>query len=184
MTLQKAPEAPAPADFYRPAGYLAQESIGYLMRRIVSTMAQEIELRMEPNGLTNAQWMPLFKLFLGDARTGAELARACEMDAGAMTRLLDRLEGKGLCRRARSPEDRRVVNLELTGEGREAAKAIPEVLSALQNDALAGFTAEEWQTLKSLLRRVLANVQALQTAQQPSTPSDPSSDISADSTHA
>ena len=92
----------------------------------------------------------------------AELARTCEMDAGAMTRLLDRLEAKGLLRRTRSPDDRRVVNLELTEEGREAAAKIPVLLSVLQNECLSGFTAEEWQTLKSLLRRVLANAQALQ----------------------
>jgi len=88
------------------------------------------------------------------------------MDAGAMTRLLDRLEAKGLVRRVRSPDDRRVVNLELTPEGREAAKTIPEVLSTLQNQCLAGFTEDEWQTLKGLLRRVLVNAQALQTEEE------------------
>ncbi|MBX3658936.1 MAG: MarR family transcriptional regulator [Ramlibacter sp.] len=158
------PEAPAkvPANFYRPEGYLAQESIGYLMRRIVSQVAQDIERRMEPSGLTNAQWMPLYKLSVGHANTVAELARTCELDAGAMTRLLDRLEAKGLCRRERSSEDRRVVNLELTPDGKEAAQAIPAVLSQIQNECLAGFTAEEWHTLKSLLRRVLDNALTLQ----------------------
>lgn len=156
-------KAPAPTGFYRPQGYSAQESVGYLMRRTVGVMAQEIERRMEPYGLTNAQWMPLMKLHMGHAAAVAELARTCEMDAGAMTRLLDRLEAKGLVRRVRSPDDRRVVNLELTPEGREAAKTIPEVLSTLQNQCLAGFTEDEWQTLKGLLRRVLANAQALQT---------------------
>lgn len=159
-----APDVPAkvPANFYRSEGYLAQESIGYLMRRIVSQVAQEIERRMEPSGLTNAQWMPLHKLSMGHANTVAELARTCELDAGAMTRLLDRLEAKGLCRRERSSEDRRVVNLELTPDGQEAAKAIPAVLSQIQNECLAGFTAEEWHTLKSLLRRVLDNALTLQ----------------------
>lgn len=147
--------------FYRSQGYLAQESIGYLMRRIVTHMAQEVERRMEPSGLTNAQWVPLLKLQLGDASTVAELARTCELDAGAMTRLLDRLETKGLCRRIRSCEDRRVVNLELTQEGREAAKAIPAVLSRMQNECLVGFTVEEWQTLKGYLRRILDTVQTL-----------------------
>lgn len=155
-----------PAAFYRPQGYAAQESVGYLMRRTVAVMALEIERRMEPYGLTNAQWMPLFKLHMGHASTVAELARSCEMDAGAMTRLLDRLEAKGLVRRTRSPQDRRVVNLELTADGREAAKTVPEVLSTLQNQCLAGFTEDEWQTLKGLLRRVLANAQALQTEEE------------------
>jgi|SRR5659263_108308 len=153
--------AATPASFYRSQGYMAQESVGYLMRRIVNHMAQEVERRMEPNGLTNAQWVPLLKLQLGDASTVAELARTCELDAGAMTRLLDRLETKGLCRRVRSCEDRRVVNLELTQEGREAAKAIPDVLSNIQNECLAGFTAQEWQTLKGYLRRILDTAQTL-----------------------
>ncbi len=153
--------AVAPEKFYRSQGYLAKESLGYLMRRIVNHIAHEVERRMEPNGLTNAQWVPLLKLQLGAASTVAELARTCELDAGAMTRLLDRLEAKGLCRRVRSCEDRRVVHLELTEEGCEAAKAIPAVLSSIQNECLAGFTVEEWQTLKGYLRRILDTAQTL-----------------------
>ena len=87
--------------------------------------SQEVERELEPSGLTNAQWVPLLKLYMGSASTVAELARECQLDAGGMTRLLDRLETKGLVRRVRSSEDRRVVNLELTEPGRAAAKHIP-----------------------------------------------------------
>jgi DNA-binding MarR family transcriptional regulator len=102
-----------------------------------------------------------YKLHVGAATTVAELARACELDTGAMTRLLDRLEAKGLCRRVRSLEDRRVVNIELTDEGRAAAKEVPYVLSRVQNEHLAGFSNEEWEQLKGYLRRILDNAQAL-----------------------
>jgi DNA-binding MarR family transcriptional regulator len=155
-----------PAAFYQATGYTPEESVGYLMRRIISAVSQEIERELEPSGLTNAQWVPLYKLSNGSAATAAELARECELDAGAMTRLLDRLEGKGLCRRERSSEDRRVVNIEMTPEGREAATVIPEVLSRVQNAHLAGFTHDEWQTLKSYLRRILANAQAIQSVRK------------------
>lgn len=165
-TPSPAPLSEVEPGFYRAENYQAQESLGYLMRRTVSQMGQEIERRMEPMGLTNAQWVPLLKLHLGHASKAAELARACELDAGAMTRLLDRLEAKGLCRRVRSSEDRRIVNLELTEEGHEAAQAIPAVLSEVQNACLAGFTAEEWQTLKRLMRRVLDNALSLQTGEE------------------
>lgn len=150
-------------DFYKAENYFADESVGYLMRMIVSTLGQEVERQMEPNGLTNAQWVPLLKLFLGRAGTAAELARECQLDAGAMTRLLDRVEAKGLCRRERSSEDRRVVNLALTEEGRDAAREIPVVLSRIQNACLEGFTREEWLLLKDFLRRILANAQTLGT---------------------
>ncbi len=166
-TIPQVPSAPAdavrrPPVFYRAESYSTEESIGYLMRRIVTAVGQAVETRMcEPGSPTYPQWVPLYKLHVGAATTVAELARACELDTGAMTRLLDRLEAKGLCRRVRSLEDRRVVNIELTDEGRAAAKEVPYVLSRVQNEHLAGFTAEEWVQLKDYLRRILDNAQAL-----------------------
>ena len=151
-----------PATFYKPESYRPEESVAFLMKRILATAADEIEREMEPNGLTNAQWIPLFKLHIGSASTVAELARECQLDAGSMTRLLDRLETKGLLNRVRSSDDRRVVNLELTAEGRAAAKQIPGVLCRVQNAHMQGFSHEEWTTLKSMLRRILANALALQ----------------------
>jgi DNA-binding MarR family transcriptional regulator len=84
------------------------------------------------------------------------------LDTGGMTRLLDRLETKGLVRRLRSSDDRRVVNLELTDEGRAAAKRIPAVLCGVQNAHMRGFTTEEWQLFKGMLRRILDNALAIQ----------------------
>lgn len=153
---------PVQADFYLPESYQPEESVGYLMRRILNTVATEIEHEMAPSGLTNAQWIPLFKLSMGSASTVAELARECQLDAGAMTRLLDRLEAKGLLKRVRSCEDRRVVNLELTADGRTAAQQIPGALCRVQNAHMEGFSHAEWETLKSLLRRILSNAQAIQ----------------------
>jgi DNA-binding MarR family transcriptional regulator len=151
-----------PAAFYCATNYTPEGSVGYMMRRVLGSVAQEVERQLEPAGLTNAQWVPLFKLAMGRASTVAELARECQLDAGGMTRLLDRLEAKGLCRRVRSSEDRRVVNLELTPEGREAAKEIPEVLSRVQNAALAGFSEDEWKTLTGFLQRMLDNANQFQ----------------------
>ena len=153
---------PAPPVFYKPDNYQPEDSVGYLMRRILNTVSQEVERELEPSGLTNAQWVPLLKLYMGTASTVAELARECMLDTGGTTRLLDRLETKGLVRRVRSSEDRRVVNLELTSEGRAAARQIPATLCDVQNAHLRGFTAEEWRTLRGLLQRILANALAIQ----------------------
>ena len=163
----RAPDLGSVTDFYKPHAYEAHDSVGYLMRRIVTTLAQEVERELESSDLTNAQWLPLFKLFNGSATTVAELARECEMDAGSMTRLLDRIEAKGLCKRVRSSQDRRVVNLELTKAGQLAAANIPGVLCQVQNAHLAGFTKAEWALLKGFLQRILDNAQALQDARAP-----------------
>jgi DNA-binding MarR family transcriptional regulator len=155
-----------PTVFYRPDDYRPDESAAYLMRRILSLMAAEVDEALDPRGLTSAQWVPLLKLHLGEATSVAGLARECNLDTGAMTRLLDRLEAKGLIARVRSSDDRRVVNLELTKEGREAARHIPAVLCKVQNAFLQGLSIEEWKQLKDLLRRVLDNGLALQASSQ------------------
>ncbi len=155
------------ATFYRAKGYQPEESIGYLMRQILNSVGEEVERQLAHLDLTNAQWVPLFKLYIGRATTAAELARECRLDAGAMTRMLDRLEAKGLCRRERSATDRRIVTITLTDAGREAAREIPEVLSRVQNAYLAGFSEPEFQALKGYLRRILHNTNL------PNTPGDP-----------
>lgn len=154
--------SPKEAGFYVAEGYCAQESIGWLMKRALASIATAAERRLDSGGITHAQWGPLFHLI--NAREGAtvvELARAQQTDPGAMTRLLDRLEAKGYCRRQRSADDRRVVRIELTEKGVQAASRVPAVLADVLNAHLAGFTQDEWSQLKTLLRRLVANGEQL-----------------------
>ena len=148
---------------YDAKSYCFEDSIGYLMHRIVTSLGQSIERGTtgEPGSPTYPQWKPLHKLHKGQATTVAELARECQLDTGAMTRLLDRLEAKGLCRRVRSLADRRVVNIELTEEGHVAAQEVPHVLCRVLNQHLAGFSPEELVELKIYLRRILDNAQTM-----------------------
>ena len=153
---------PEDPDFYRPETWSPEGSVGYYMRRTVNLVTEAVDHELAPTGLTSAQWIPLLKLYMGHASTVAELARICTLDVGAMTRTLDRLEAKGLVKRVRSSEDRRVVNLELTAEGRATAKKIPAALCRVQNAHLRGFTEEEWQLLKGMMQRILNTALELQ----------------------
>jgi DNA-binding MarR family transcriptional regulator len=154
-------KATAPCIFYSAESYRPEDSVGYLMRQILNCVGHEIERQLAHTDLTNAQWIPLFKLYNGQATTVAELARECHLDAGAMTRMLDRLEAKGLCKRVRSETDRRVVNIELTEAGVQSASDIPKILSGVQNAHLAGFSPEEFESLREYLRRILNNAQSI-----------------------
>lgn len=152
------------ADFYRPETYRSEDSVGYLMKRIVGSIVHHADHRLAPLDLTNAQWGPLLRLHKVGRCSVAELARWLQVDAGAMTRLLDRLERKGLCRRVRSTADRRVVQIELTPEGETAIAGVPAVLADVLNAHLAGFSRQEWQTLRALLQRMADNGEALRDA--------------------
>ena len=131
------------------------------MKHVMMSIVAQADKRLGEHGLTNTQWGPLMRLRLSGESTVAELARWMQIDAGATTRLLDRLEKKGLCRRIRSTEDRRVVRVAITPEGESAISEVPTVLSAIMNAHLAGFSQAEWQQLLSMLRRMLRNGEAL-----------------------
>jgi DNA-binding MarR family transcriptional regulator len=160
-------------NFYRPGSYTPEDSATYLMRQITLAFAETVGSRLEPEGLTHAQWVPLFKLHQGVARTAAELAREVHLDAGAVTRLVDRLEAKGFLKRVRSQEDRRVIHLELTPEGEAVAQRIPPIMCEVQNAHLRGFSKDELEALKGLLRRALANAEELRDARPDNEGQDP-----------
>lgn len=161
MTQPSTPSSPEPADFYRGDDYKVADSIGYLIKRAMLGLTQVLDRELAAHDLSDAQWKPLLMIEQGRASTVAELARECGSDPGAMTRMLDRLESKGLVRRVRSVEDRRVVHLEITPAGRESVAEVPAVLASVANAHLAGFSREEWQTLRALLQRVVDNADRL-----------------------
>lgn len=147
--------------FYQAETYRIEESVGYLVNRLAQTVARELDRRMIGLGLTDAQWKPMFMLYQGGCSTAADLSRIACHDTGAVTRLLDRLEAKGLLRRVRSAEDRRVVKLELTDAGRKIAAEVPKIIADLANQVLAGFSHDEFVQFKDLLGRALANARAI-----------------------
>jgi len=152
---------PTSAGFYSPAQLQPEESVGYLMRKVMSSIRTQADAQLASHDLTYAQWLPLFKLSLRDTCTVASLARDLETDPASMTRSLDRMEAKGLVLRERSTVDRRVVQLKLTPEGQRIAALVPPVLADVLNGHMSDFTHDEWQLLLSMLRRMLANGEAL-----------------------
>ena len=154
-----------PPEFYRPDTMSTDDSIGLLFRRVLTSMTTAVDRRLLSHDLTHAQWVPLYKLYRGECSTTAELARDLQFDPGVVSRALDRLEAKGLVRRTRSSDDRRVVRLELTAEGRRVAPLVPAALAEVFNAHLSGFSEREWATLIELLQRLLANGDSLRLAE-------------------
>jgi DNA-binding MarR family transcriptional regulator len=147
--------------YYRPDRMEDQRGLLSLLRRVELALAQLVSEATDLGGPTAPQWALLHKVHQGRANTVVGLARACRVDAGAMTRLLDRIEKNGLCRRVPCADDRRVVQIELTPEGQAAAERVPPVLSQVYNRALAGFSRDEWRQLLDLLTRLADDAERL-----------------------
>jgi DNA-binding MarR family transcriptional regulator len=131
--------------------------VGRMLKMVFNSVVRGVDARMQPLELTAMQWEPLLLLSLGRADSVAGLARESQMDCGAMTRMLDRLEQKQLLQRHRSDTDRRVVNLALTDKGRDAAAAIPPVIREELARHLCNFTSAETDLLVGMLDRMLQN---------------------------
>ena len=150
--------------FYVPGQYPTEQSVGYLLNKVLSSILAQADGQLARYRLTYAQWIPLYKLFKEDGCTPIAMARDLSMDPAALTRSLHRLEAKGLIRRERSTQDRRVVHLWLSDEGRAVAEHVPGVMAEVLNSHLQGFSHDEWQLLLQLLQRMLANGEALKAA--------------------
>jgi DNA-binding MarR family transcriptional regulator len=152
------------ADIYDIESYQPRKGVGYLINRVRSEMLAAIDRelgvdrRLGPLGLSSAQFIVIATLATADtARSASDLCRGISYDAGAMTRMLDRLESKGLIQRNRSSDDRRMVQLVLTEEGRAVFPRMREISMGVANRFLRGFTKGEARQLETLLLRMLEN---------------------------
>lgn len=155
-----------PKQFYSADSYRVRDSIGYLMKRVTAMMMDRIEASFQSHDFTFTQWVVLMYLRDGISITPAGICRELRHDSGALTRVIDQLEERGLITRHRSREDRRVVELELTRSGRETAEMLIPLTVSCLNDALGVFTLEEAAQLKSLLHRMFTHLESGEGASQ------------------
>ena len=137
-----------------------RDSLGYLVSHVRQEWIAALEVELKPFDLTAAQYIVIVNVGSARAETPVDLCRVMQYDTGAMTRLLDRIEAKGLIRRAAHGADRRCVVVELTGAGHELYPKLLQVVMDMNKRALKGFTRDEAALLEKLLKRVALNVAA------------------------
>jgi DNA-binding MarR family transcriptional regulator len=146
------PRAPQPQE--------AALAVGYLMGRARASLLSALDLELAPFALSSMQFAVLKHLADGAAQTAADLCRLMHYDTGSMTRILDRLEERGLVQRERSRADRRVVALRLGAAGRAQLPRLRAVAAGVLAGHLSGFSAAEIEALKTYLVRMIDNGRA------------------------
>ncbi|MFD8593387.1 MarR family winged helix-turn-helix transcriptional regulator [Kitasatospora sp. NPDC059646] len=109
-------------------------------------------------GLTYPQYLVMLVLWEHGELPVKQLGERLRLDSGTLSPLLKRLEATGLVLRARSPQDERSVIVSLTPAGRdlrEPARAVPRRIGAA-----AGLPLSDLRTLRELLNRLTANLDA------------------------
>jgi DNA-binding MarR family transcriptional regulator len=131
------------------------DNLGYLVNRAARLMAQMFSQRLRRHDVALAQWAILLFLYARDGQTQRELSRVVAIEPPTVARTIDRMVRDGLVRREPHPHDGRATRILLTPR----ALALREELAA---ESLAGnrfaarvLSAEELETLKTLLRRLI-----------------------------
>lgn len=138
--------------------YRSEDSVAYRMNLVRLLLCGVIDAQLAASDLSSVQWGVLKALFDGRAKTPTALCRIVLSDSGAMTRLLDSLENRGLIQRVRSASDRRSVDLALTDAGRAITFETLPLIVETSNRQLRGFAADEVSTIKQFMDRMIANL--------------------------
>ncbi len=83
-----------------------------------------------------------------------ELAEYLNLAANSVTSLVDGLERRGVVRRTRSEEDRRVVRVELTDAGWAAHRGGVNEMLAVLKSMLKALSSAEQETFVALFRKI------------------------------
>jgi MarR family transcriptional regulator, organic hydroperoxide resistance regulator len=124
--------------------------------RTADVVRRQLAAVMEPAGITLQQYNVL-RILRGarpEPLPTLEIGERLIERMPGITRLLDRLEEKGLVRRERSVEDRRCVYCHITDRGLELLAELDDPVDRADEQAVSELGPDETRRLIALLERV------------------------------
>lgn len=111
-----------------------------------------------PKGIAKSHAFILSKLNENGPMKVSDLATSLCITPGGMTGLADKLLSLGYIKRKRSETDRRIVELEITGDGIEILQTIRKRNRQLIEKLFEGFTEDDATHLVKLIRQIIDNI--------------------------
>ena len=138
----------------------AATPIGLRLTRASRAVTQAFERAMAQAGGSVSTWQVLLLVRSANWDTQSEMAEQLGITGATLTHHLNALERKGLVRRWREDNNRRVQRVELTDDGLELFNRLREV--ARRHDRLlrSQLSDDEVEELGALLERLQAGVEA------------------------
>ncbi len=134
--------------------FYAHHSVAYAYAEVMRAHCEE---RGKPYIVTPSQWGALSLLLEHDGTTIGTLSQMRGVDAPAATGIISRLEQSGLVERRHDREDRRVVKVYLTDEGRDIANTLISSVEQFDQSLKQGFSESELDQLEAQLHRIITN---------------------------
>ncbi len=144
-----------------PDNYFRKGEIYNVINGMASTaVARRLQKHFRQSGLeiTIEQWSILYHLWMEDCLNQQELCNRTFRDKPSTTRLIDNLEKQKLVKRIASKEDRRINIICLTDAAKNLQKLTINMANETMNEALAGVSKAEIETVKKVLYQVYDNL--------------------------
>jgi len=135
--------------------FYAERCISYAYAEVLRVHCQE---RGKPYVVTPPQWGALSLLLVQDGMTIGTMSQKRGVDAPAATGIITRLEQSGLVERRHDREDRRVVKVYLTDEGRDISHTLASSVEHFDQIMKRGFSESDLDRLLTHLQQLIVNV--------------------------
>lgn len=139
----------------------------YLIRQAQTASYNRLTDRLKAFHLTATEYMVMSILGHREELSSAQLSRRFSVTPQTMMRLVIGLEAKRLIARAESPENRRILRIRLTAEGRRVLDRCEIAVDEVEDSMLAGFSAKEVATFRAALEKFDAQNRPTPAASQP-----------------
>ena len=137
------------------------DTLHYLIMANHMLVQKALLERLKDTGLTIGQPKILDHLKEHDGSNQKEIARACFLEAGSLTTILNKMEEKGLIERRILNGNRRSFHIFLTPLGKEKLRLVDEAFSEIEKKALADIPEEEYAQFMSVYHRIYANLSGI-----------------------
>ena len=135
--------------------FYAQRCVAYAFADILRTTCIE---QGKVYAVTPPQWGVMALLQEGDGMTIGTISQMRGIDAPTVTGIIKRLEQNELVERHHDYEDRRVVKVFLTTEGKHILHVLNPVVEAFNHHMLQGLSEAERKTFLENLQHIIANL--------------------------
>jgi len=130
----------------------------YLITRTARRYEMDMELALRRIDMDLPSWRAMMLLHECSPSSVSEIAERAVIRLSTMTRVVQRLEKRGLVTLSRRAADARVTDVYITAAGEKIVKQVRSVASRIYQSAFKDLDAAQIEVLNSLLLRVFKNL--------------------------
>ncbi|TWJ17588.1 MarR family winged helix-turn-helix transcriptional regulator [Geobacter argillaceus] len=134
-------------------------ALDFMLVKVVNRLRCQIGRQLKHLNMTSEQLVVLVRLWEQDGLSQKELADKIFKDQANTTRILDKVEKKGLVRRVDALNDRRAYLIYLTDEGKRCVEQCNPLVLHIKAKMFNGLTDNDSEALRRTLDTISRNLE-------------------------